>query len=97
VKGLFGHRRGEGLDVRVWWKLGVGSEMRIRERLYDGVKIVGGAFGYGEDPVSVLGSLSVFFFFFRVGLCFLAKKCLKCSAMALMVFGSATPPAFCCF
>ena len=63
MKGLFGHRRGEGLDVRVWWKLGVGSEMRIRERLYDGVKIVGGAFGYGEGPVSVLGPLSVFFSF----------------------------------
>lgn len=37
--------------------------MRIRERLYDGVKIVGGAFGYGEGPVSVLGSLSVSFSF----------------------------------
>jgi hypothetical protein len=37
---VFGHRRGKGL-VQVWWKLGVGSETRIRERLYDGVKIVG--------------------------------------------------------
>lgn len=44
--------------------------MRIRERLYDGVKIVGGAFGYEEGPVSVLGSLSVFFFLFQGWLMF---------------------------